>query len=234
MPCCPRYNLVLVLNCIPVHFWSVLILGTKSWSWLAVLYLGLDNISLCILKSEPRLRQINPLTSKGRFQSHENLTLWTDPISLRRRLCAAEPTRSIHTLNGMHAIDFLTYSDEHPSRQSMVYVRVESGRDRARDLKIRGPTDHVPAILKWLRTVKGLNDIQQTHKCVHPSVACGRLLACLLGQLGSWWYRTTYIYFIVGETTTGLYSWHAENSSYSTSMLRRNNRTIRDVEAKKI
>ena len=58
----------------------------------------------------------NPLRTIGSPVTHENIDLRIDPISPRRRRVSA----GLHATDTLwHAyIDFLTYSDDYPSRQS--------------------------------------------------------------------------------------------------------------------
>ena len=75
-----------------------------------------------------------------------------DPISPRApaRLGLA-CTQQTHC--GLHNIDFLTYSDDHPSRQSGLCPSRERSRTSTKD--INGLYRSLPAVFEWMSASKG-------------------------------------------------------------------------------
>ena len=93
------------------------------------------------------------------------IDLWTDLISPRGRRCSA----GLHTADTLwHAcIDFLTYSDDHPSWQSGLCPSAE--RSRSTTWENMRTYRSFPAVLKWLRLWKGwgLPSIIKQHRLCH-------------------------------------------------------------------
>ena len=79
------------------------------------------------------------------------IDLRIDPISPRRRRVSA----GLHATDTLwHAyIDFLTYSDDHPSRQSGLCPSRERSRTSTKD--IDGLYRSLPAVFEWLSASKG-------------------------------------------------------------------------------
>ena len=79
------------------------------------------------------------------------IDLWIDPISPRRRRVSA----GLHATDTLwHAyIDFLTYSDDHRSRQSGLCPSRERSRTSMKD--INGLYRSLPAVFEWLSASKG-------------------------------------------------------------------------------
>ena len=99
------------------------------------------------------------------------IDLWTGPISPHGRRCPA----GLHTTDTLwHAcIDFLTYSDYHPSRQSGLCPSGERSQSIKRgNMRIYRS---FPAVLKWLRSGKGYTMLRRS------------CLITLSGRLGHTW-----------------------------------------------